>query len=36
MANGLLEKETLDSGDIDDIMASGKKSIPEEMDARTS
>ena len=36
MANGLLEKETLDSGDIDDIMASGEKSIPEEMDARTS
>jgi cell division protease FtsH len=36
MANGLLEKETLDSGDIDDIMASGGKSIPEEMDARTS
>jgi len=25
MANGLLEKETLDSGDIDDIMASGEK-----------
>jgi cell division protease FtsH len=36
MANGLLEKETLDSGDIDDIMASGEKSITEEMDARTS
>jgi cell division protease FtsH len=36
MANGLLEKETLDSGNIDDIMASGGKSIPEEMDARTS
>jgi cell division protease FtsH len=36
MANGLLEKETLDSGDIDDIMASGEKSIPEERDARTS
>jgi cell division protease FtsH len=36
MANALLEKETLDSGDIDDIMASGEKSIPEEMDARTS
>ncbi|MEE9610920.1 MAG: ATP-dependent zinc metalloprotease FtsH, partial [Desulfatiglandales bacterium] len=36
IANGLLEKETLDSGDIDDIMASGEKSIPEEMDARTS
>ncbi len=36
MANGLLEKETLDSGDIDDIMAGGEKSITEEMDARTS
>ena len=36
MANGLLEKETLDSGDIDDIMASGEKSIPEEMDPRAS
>jgi cell division protease FtsH len=36
MANGLLEKETLDSGDIDDIMDSGEKSITEEMDARTS
>ncbi len=36
IANGLLEKETLDSGDIDDIMDSGEKSIPEEMDARTS
>ncbi len=36
IAKGLLEKETLDSGDIDDIMASVEKSIPEEMDARTS
>jgi cell division protease FtsH len=36
IANSLLEKETLDSGDIDDIMASGEKSITEEMDARTS
>jgi cell division protease FtsH len=36
MAKALLEKETLDSKDIDDIMASGEKSVPEEMDARTS
>jgi cell division protease FtsH len=36
MANGLLEKETLNSDDIDEIMASGEKSIPEETDARTS
>jgi cell division protease FtsH len=31
LANGLLEKETLDSGDIDDIMAHGEKSTPEEI-----
>ncbi len=36
MANALLEKETLNSDDIDEIMASGEKSIPEEMDAKTS
>jgi cell division protease FtsH len=28
LANGLLEKETLDSSDIDEIMDSGKKPIP--------
>jgi cell division protease FtsH len=29
MANALLEKETLNSGEIDELMAGGKKSIPE-------
>ncbi len=36
MANGLLEKETLDSKDLDEIMAGGEKSIPEEMEVKTS
>jgi len=36
MANGLLEKETLDSSDIDEIMAGGGKFIPKGIDARTS
>ena len=31
MANALLEKETLNSSEIDELMAGGKKSIPEEM-----
>jgi cell division protease FtsH len=36
MANGLLEKETLDSSDIDEIMTSREKSDPEGRDAGTS
>jgi hypothetical protein len=36
MANALLEKETLNSTEIDELMTSGKKSIPEEIDAGTS
>jgi len=36
MAHDLLEKETLDSNDIDKIMAGGEKSMPEEMSAGTS
>jgi len=36
MANALLEKETLNTKDIDEIIAGGKKSIPEKIDARTS
>ena len=36
MANGLLEKETLDSSDIDEIMTSREKSNLEGRDARTS
>lgn len=36
LAESLLEKETLDSSDIDEIMAGGERSIPEEMDAKTS
>jgi len=36
MANGLLEKETLDSSDIDEIMNSGKKPTPEETEIKTS
>ena len=36
MGNGLLEKETLDSSDIDEIMNSGKKPIPEEINAGNS
>ena len=36
MANALLKKETLNSGEIDGLMAGGKKSIPEEIDAGTS
>jgi len=36
MANALLEKETLNSGEIDELMAGGKKSIPKEIDAGRS
>ena len=36
MANALLEKETLNSSEIDELMAGGKKPIPEEIDAGTS
>jgi len=36
MANALLEKETLNSSEIDELMAGGKKSIPEEIDTGTS
>ncbi len=36
MANALLEKETLNGREIDELMAGGKKSIPEEIDAGTS
>ena len=36
VANELLEKETLNTKDIDEIMGNGKKSIPEEIDAMTS
>jgi len=36
MANDLLEKETLDSSDIDEIMNSGKKPVPAETDVKTS
>jgi cell division protease FtsH len=36
MAHDLLEKETLDSSDIDEIIAGGEKSIPEEMNAAAS
>jgi cell division protease FtsH len=36
MANALLEKETLNSSEIDELMAGGKKSIREEIDAGTS
>jgi len=36
MANALLEKETLSGREIDELMAGGKKSIPEEIDAGTS
>ena len=36
MANGLLEKETLDSSDIDEIMTSREKSNLEGRDAGTS
>jgi len=36
MAHALLEKETLNSGEIDVLMAGGKKSIPEEIDAGIS
>ena len=35
MAKELLERETLDSSDIDEIMAGGKKSISEEINAGT-
>ncbi|RLB19629.1 MAG: cell division protein FtsH [Deltaproteobacteria bacterium] len=33
MANALLEKETLNSGEIDELMAEVKKPLPEEIDA---
>ena len=36
MAKALLEKETLNSGEIYELMAEGKKPIPVELDARTS
>jgi cell division protease FtsH len=36
MATALLEKETLDSSDIDEIMAGREKPLPEETGARTS
>ncbi len=36
VANGLLEGETLDSNDIDKIMASREKPAPERIDAKTS
>ncbi len=36
IANALLEKETLNSDDIDEIMDSGKKTTPEETDAKAS
>ena len=36
MANALLEKETLDSADIDEITTSEERSIAKEMDAKAS
>ena len=36
MANALLEKETLNSGEIDELMAGGKKSIQKKIDAGRS
>jgi hypothetical protein len=36
MADALLEKETLNSGEIDEIIAGVKKSIPEGMDIGAS
>jgi len=36
MANALLEKETLDRSDIDEIMAGREKPLPEETGAKTS
>ena len=36
MATALLEKETLDSSDIDEIMAGREKPLPEETGATTS
>jgi hypothetical protein len=36
MANALLKKETLNGIEIDELMASGKKSIPKQIDAGTS
>lgn len=36
MDNALLEKEMLNSSEIDELMAGEKKSIPEEIDAGTS
>ena len=36
VTNALLEKETLNSSEIDKLIPGGKKSIPEGMDAGTS
>jgi cell division protease FtsH len=36
IANALLEKETLNSSEIDELMACGEKPIPEDIDAGTS
>jgi cell division protease FtsH len=36
MADALLERETLNTKDIDEIMGNGEKTIPEEIEARTS
>jgi hypothetical protein len=36
MANALLEKETLNSGEIDVLMAGNLKPIPEKIDAGRS
>jgi cell division protease FtsH len=36
LANALLEKETLNSSEINELMAGGEKPIAEETDARTS
>ena len=36
MANAFLAKETLNGSEIDEIMAGGKKFIPEETDAGIS
>jgi cell division protease FtsH len=36
ISDALLEKETLNSSEMDELMAGGKRSMPEEMDAGTS
>jgi ATP-dependent Zn protease len=36
MAAALLDKETLDNNDIDEIMASAEESRPEKADAKAS